>query len=257
VDDESVLSRTPPPADVRLAYGPDPLHFVDVRLPRGKGPHPALLFIHGGFWRAKYDLLHAGHLSAAFAEAGLVTFNLEYRRVGNPGGGWPGSFEDVTKAFNFLLGVATKYQIDKKRIAVMGHSAGGQLALCLADHQRSLRAAVSLAGVLDLGKAYELHLSNDAVVGYLGGTPGQVSDHYREASPIELTVSKHIHQVVIHGKQDEVVPVAISRDYVRAKKKKDENVKLVEIDDCGHFEVIDPQAKQFAHVKKGMLDALA
>ena len=88
---EDILTLKPPPADVRLAYGSDPSQFGDLRLPKGKGPFPIAMNIHGGFWRAKYDLLHGGHLCAALTGKGIATWNLEYRRVGNPGGGWPGT----------------------------------------------------------------------------------------------------------------------------------------------------------------------
>src|SRR4051794_28160632 len=92
---DTVLDRTPPPADARVPYGEAPEQFADLRLPKGDGPFPAIAFIHGGFWRARYDLLHTGHLCAALAEAGIATWNLEYRRLGNQGGGWPGTFQDV------------------------------------------------------------------------------------------------------------------------------------------------------------------
>src|SRR5258707_15594657 len=103
--------------------------------------------IHGGFWRAAYDFTHAGHLCAGLAEAGFATYNVEYRRLGNPGGGWPGSFEDVRNAYGYLRQHAHELNFDPNRILVMGHSAGGQLALCLAGHEPTITRAVSLAGV--------------------------------------------------------------------------------------------------------------
>src|SRR5882757_6937321 len=178
---EDVLTRAAPAYDARLKYGSDPNQFGDLRLPAGKGKHPLLMMIHGGFWRAKYDLTHAGHLCAALSRAGIVTFNLEYRRVGNPGGGWPGTFEDVINGYRFMLHQAGKYNIDEKRSAVIGHSAGGQLALCLAGREPQIKGAVSLAGVVDLKRAFELHLSNDAAVEFMGGTPQQVPEHFQEA----------------------------------------------------------------------------
>src|SRR5437868_4524990 len=99
---EDILSQTPFPATARIAYGGDPNQFGDIRIPVGPGQHPVALVIHGGFWRAKYDLVHAGHLCAALTIAGIATWNVEYWRVGNPGGGWPGSFDDVVSAYRFL-----------------------------------------------------------------------------------------------------------------------------------------------------------
>src|ERR1700756_2009323 len=125
---EDILSRQPPPADLRLPYGPDPNQFVDLRLPVTKAaPHPLIINVHGGFWRAKYDLAHAGHLCAALTAKGVATANLEYRRVGNEGGAWPNTFADIRAAYQFLRQNARPQSLDAEKIVIMGHSAGGQL----------------------------------------------------------------------------------------------------------------------------------
>src|SRR6266481_4424384 len=157
---EYILTEAPPKTDARIAYGPDEFNFADLRLPHENGKqalksgHPIVIFIHGGYWKAKYDLTHAGHACSALAHAGFATWQIEYRRVGNPGGGWPGTFEDITSAFQFLPQIARQYQLDSKRVVVMGHSAGGQLSLALAARQPALRGAISLAGVVDLRRGY-------------------------------------------------------------------------------------------------------
>ena len=102
VQSEAILEQKPPEPDLRFPYGQDPNQFVDVRIPAGKGLHPIVFFIHGGYWRTKYDLTYAGHLCHALKKAGIATWNIEYRRVGNPGGGWPGTFEDVRSAYRAL-----------------------------------------------------------------------------------------------------------------------------------------------------------
>src|SRR5437762_7123265 len=144
--EREILERPPPAADRRLAYGPDPNHFGDLRLPAGAGPHPVAIVLHGGFWRARYDLLHIGHLCAALTARGIATWSLEYRRVGQPGGGWPGTAQDV-KAGAAM--VAHLPDIDSGHVVCVGHSAGGQLALWLAA-ERVVQGAISLAGVVDL-----------------------------------------------------------------------------------------------------------
>jgi acetyl esterase/lipase len=159
---EDILTIPPPPADARLAYGADSNQFGDLRLPKTKGPFPVVMTIHGGFWRAKYDLAHAGHLCAALTAKGIATWNVEYRRVGNAGGGWPGTFEDIRNAYRYLPQIAKRYDLDSTKVLVMGHSAGGQLALCLAAHESSLRRVVSLAGVVDLQKALEQQAQRSA-----------------------------------------------------------------------------------------------
>ncbi|HET9696864.1 MAG TPA: alpha/beta hydrolase [Terriglobales bacterium] len=240
---QDILELEPPKADGRVKYGPDPLNFADVRWPSTKKPWPMVMNIHGGFWRAAYDLTHAGHLCAALTKAGMATFNIEYRRVGDPGGSWPGTFEDIRNAYAYLQQNASSMGCDPAKIAVMGHSAGGHLAVCLAGHEQTATRVVSLAGVLDLRKAYELHLSSNAVVEFLGGTPEQMPDHYKEASPFELPVQAK--QVVIAGSKDNVVPPDFSSRYAAEKKKRGETVEFVDIQDAGHFDVIDPRTKVF------------
>ena len=249
MNSESILTKSPPPADASLRYGNDPSQFGELRLPRGKGRHPVLNFIHGGFWRAKYDLRHAGHLCAALAKCGIATWNLEYRRVGNPGGGWPGTFEDITQGYRFLSQLAGRYPLDMTRSSIAGHSAGGQLALCLAAHQPSTSGVISLAGVVDLRQAWELHLSHDAVAEFLGGPPQQVPEHYQEASPIDVALA-HVPQWLIHGADDDTVPAAMSRHYVEVKRKRGEDAHLLEIPHTGHFELIDPQSPAWLQVQK-------
>jgi acetyl esterase/lipase len=258
---EDILTLPPPPADKRLTYGSDPNQFLDLRLPKdGKGRHPLVLNIHGGYWRAKYNLDHAGHLCASLTTKGLATANLEYRRVGNDGGGWPGTFADIRSAYSFLVQNGPQHKLDPNRIVVLGHSAGGQLALCLAAHERSITRVVSLAGVVDLVRAYQLHSSNDAVVEFLHGTPTETPDHYREADPMQLSIPQ-ASQYLIHGGADDVVPPALSRDYVAAKQKRagkeKEDARLVEIPAAGHFDVIDPKTQAWKKIEETILQLLS
>lgn len=256
---EDVLSRPSPPYNLRLVYGSDPNQFIDLRLPTNRSePHPLVINIHGGFWRAKYNLGHAGHLCAALTARGLVTANLEYRRVGNEGGGWPGTFSDIRSAYQFLIQNAQRYNLDPKKVIVVGHSAGGQLALCLAGRESGIRVVISLAGVVDLQRAYQLHLSHDAVVEFLHGTPAEVADHYREADPMQLSIVKP-RQWLIHGTADQDVAPAFSRDYVATKQRRTgnnkENVQLLKITAADHFDLIDPHSSAWTEVQKTVLEA--
>ena len=263
---EDILTLPPPPADARIAYGSDPNQFFDLRLPdlrspkpKSKGPYPIILNIHGGFWRARYNLDHAGHACAALTAKGLATANLEYRRVGNEGGAWPGTFADIRAAYQFLVQNAAQHNLDAGKIVLMGHSAGGQLALCLAAHESGIMRAVSLAGVVDLQRAYHLHLSNDAVVEFLGGTPREVPDHYREADPTQLSIAAR--QWLIHGSADDVVPTDFSREYVAVKRKRSsatkEDANLLEISGAGHFDLIDPRTTAWKAVEQTVLRLVA
>jgi acetyl esterase/lipase len=251
VQSQEVLSKQPPKADSRLLYGDDPNHFIDVRTPAGKGPHAVVFFIHGGYWRAKYDLTYAGHLCHALKSVGIATWNVEYRRVGNSGGGWPGTFEDIRRAFRALRehhreGAA---KLDLNRLCVAGHSAGGQLALCLAAFEKSVTRVFSLAGVLDLRRGWELHLSNDAVAQFLGGSPSEVPDHYREASPAGQAIPQAT-QKLVHGTSDDSVPYEISQGYAERKKKAGEKVELITLPKIGHFEIVDPGSAVWPRVEE-------
>jgi acetyl esterase/lipase len=253
---EDILQLAPPPADARIAYGADPNQFGEIRLPKSKGSFPLVMNIHGGFWRAKYTLAHAGHLCAALTARGLATWNVEYRRVGNPGGGWPGTFEDIRNAYRFVSQLAKRYNLDSAKALVMGHSSGGQLALCLAAHEPSLKRVVSLAGVLDLQQAWELHLSNNAVVDFLGGKPTEVPEHYREADPMKLSVSHSTVQWLIHGAKDDIVPSYFSRNYAEGKKQRGDDVHYLEISTAGHFDLIDPRSPAWGRVENTVMHEL-
>lgn len=261
---DSVLGRTPPPRDLRIIYGDAPEQFADLRLPAAEPPFPALAFIHGGFWRAQYDLLHAGHLCAAFTAAGVATWNIEYRRLGNEGGGWPGTFLDVAAALDALFDRAAELGIDPERVVVAGHSAGGHLALWSAGLGRvpesseiratplPLRAAVSLAGVVDLREAWRLGLSGGVVRELLGGTPDELPERYSAASPIELA-PLGLPQLLVHGERDDIVPIAISEGHFAAAREQGDDVTLFALPEADHFAVIDPESPVWPEMQAAIL----
>lgn len=271
---EDILTLPAPPADARIAYGPDPLQFGDLRLPTaasggGDGPFPLVVLIHGGYWRNRYDLAYFGHAAAALTATGFATWNIEYRRVGDAGGGWPGTLLDVAAATDYARTLAATQPIDLDRVVALGHSAGGQLAAWLAARRRlapesgvatadplPLRAIVALAGVLDLRRAWELHLSDDAVRGFLDGTPDQHPDRYAAASPAALLPSG-VPQTLIHGTADDSVPYAISREYVDAARAAGDPVELITLPGAGHFEVVDPRTDEWRMVPRAARAAVA
>ncbi len=251
---QAVLEKTPPKADQRIFYGSDPLQFGDLRLPSDKGPHPLVINIHGGFWRAAYDLEHNGHLCEALRLKGVATWSIEYRRIGNPGGAWPGTFDDVKAAAEHVKVLARQYSLKVKRTIAMGHSAGGQLALYLGAELKLVKGVISLAGVADLRRAQELKLSNEVVKDFLGGSPGEVPDRYKQASPIErLPLKKPT--VLIQGEKDNIVPPEIASRYAEAALKAGDKVKL-DLLPCGHFDLIDPASPHWATVERRVLEML-
>jgi acetyl esterase/lipase len=217
---------------------------------RPGGPHPVVVLLHGGFWRRRYrlDLMHA--LAADLQRRGVAVWNLEYRRVGSPGGGWPGTFEDVAAGFDALRDLAGRYRLDLERVTAVGHSAGGHLALWLAARGRLRRGpgaraallpalAVALAGICDLHEAARRHLSNDAVVELLGGGPDERPEAYRLASPATL-LPLGVPQVLVHGTADATVPFEISQRYAAAARAAGDACELVALDGVDHLAPIDP-----------------
>jgi acetyl esterase/lipase len=249
-----ILDLQPPAADARIAYGDAPQQFGDLRLAKGAGSHPVAIVIHGGYWRSAYGLEHIGHLCAALTRAGVTTWSLEYRRIGDPGGGWPATGEDVARGAEYLRTLAQRYPLDLTRVVVVGHSAGGQLALWLAAQQKvALHGVVSLAGVSDLRRAWELGLSRGAVAELLGGTPLEKPDLYHQASPIEL-LPLGVRERLLHGTKDDVVPIEISRRFQAAAAAAGDDARLVELRDAGHFDLIDPRTPAWAKVEAAVLD---
>lgn len=245
-----ILDLAAPKADERLPYGSDPLQFGDLRLPQKPQHAPIVIFIHGGFWKAAYNLEHAGHLCTALTKAGAATWSLEYRRIGNPGGGWPGTFDDIRLGASHVLKLAARFKLDSKSIVVAGHSAGGHLALLLASKRViPLRGAVSLAGVVDLKRAYQLRLSKGIVETFLGGSPETVPDRYAQADPMERLPIQTA-QRLLHGTADDIVPFEISERFGRASR----NAKLIPLQGAGHFELIDPRTAEWGVVSKAILD---
>lgn len=249
---EDLLNLAAPSADTRLAYGPQPCQFGELRVGKGERRDVIVMNIHGGFWRNRYDLVHAGHFCAALSNRGLTTWNVEYRRVGDDGGGWPGSIEDVRLAWGFVPELVAKYGLRTEKVIVTGHSAGGQLALCLAANEPSLRSVVSLAGVVDLRRAWELHLSDDAVAEFLGGTPQEIPQIYGSADPIQLPI-EGCKQWILHGREDGDVPAEFSRRYWGRKQSLGENVHLLEIRNADHMDLIDPRSAAWPTVERTIL----
>jgi len=264
-----ILERPPPRFDKRVLYGYAPQQFAELRFPHGRGPFPLLFVIHGGFWRSEYDLSHIGSLCAAFSSKGIITCNLEYRRLGDSGGGWPGTFQDISLATEHVLKIVSQdSRVDAARTAVLGHSAGGHLAHWLAGRHRipessplhsgqnySLGFAVSLAGVCDLRTAWKQRLGSGVVARLMGGTPDEYPDRYDAGSPIELLPSG-ARQVLIHGTADVTVPVSQSERFVERAERLGEQPTLVKLDGVGHFELIDPESDVWPRIARAVLPLL-
>jgi len=266
---KDILTRIPPRADQRVNYGTSPQNFVDFRFPKGTGPFPVLLVIHGGFWSSAYDLAHMGHLCAALTSKDVITCNLEYGRIGDSGGGWPGTFRDIAAATDFIFDrMSEDPRFDLGKTAALGFSAGGHLALWLSGRHKVgkgsplrsrpkgiLRSAISLAGVTDLRAAWRLRLGDGMVKELMGGTPEEFPERYDASSPIEL-LPTGVTQVLIHGAADEIVPVSQSEGFVERAKRLGDDSLLVKLEHTGHFELVDPESNAWPTVSRATLQLL-
>ena len=287
-----VLSRSAPPPDLVLSYGPGPEHVADVRLPPlpagapsagpptagalsagalsagapsgGGRPAPLVVFLHGGFWRMAYDRTHTGPLATALATAGFAVCVPEFRRTGQHGGGWPGTFDDVAAAVGALPALvrnaAGAGRVSDEPALLAGHSAGGHLALWAAAQHRlppdsgwrapgpRFRGVVALAAVTDLSACYALGLGQGASSALLGGGPRQYPERYRAADPT-LLLPLDCPVRLVHGSADDLVPAGMSRNYLDRARAAGDDVALDELPGAGHFEVIDPLSSWWPRVQ--------
>lgn len=260
-----LIKQATPPANERLPYGKSPLQFGELRLPSGTGPSPVAILVHGGCWAAKlgnlpetvtsFELLRP--IAAALATAGIATWNVEYRRLGNEGGGWPGTYLDLSRATDYLRELAPRYHLDLKHAIAVGHSSGGQLALWLAarsklpkssmlytDSPLPLNGVVSVDGPPDLeaDRAIEQSVCGGPVITqFIGGTPAEFPSRYREGSASGLLPIRARQEILVAGKHGEEW-IALFKQYVAAAEKAGDPVRMVTMEGAGHFDGINPQA---------------
>src|SRR3954468_4437384 len=243
-----------------VSYGPDPAQFLELTLPEGEGPAPVAVVLHGGFWRAAYGVELARPLAAGLAAAGWGAVAggdrrggggggvaAEYRR-GGAGGGWPQTCADVAAALDTLPGLANG-RLDLGELAVVGHSAGGDLAAWAAGRHRlpdgapgagprvRVTAAVLQAGVLDLRPAAAQGLGGGAVHDFLGGAPASAA----AADPVRLLPTGAA-MLCVHGSGDDVVPVVQSERYADVARAAGDEVD-VRVVPGDHMVLVDPDGE--------------
>ena len=203
-----------------VSYGPHAEQVAELWLPEGAGPHPGVVLVHGGCWREGYrrDLEH--RMAADFAARGLAVWNVEYRRL-DCDGDWPVPLEDVLAAAEAL-----PEEIDRERVALAGHSAGGQLAMLAANRFRA-RGVLAQAPVSDLPLAAEM-----------GACAGAIQRLIAQGAPSPIDEPPAVEMLLVHGDADESVPVELSRRYAAAG-----HAVYVELVGCGHLEHLDPASE--------------
>ena len=262
------IAQMPVSVAERIAYGSDALQFGELRLPRGRGPFPVAVVIHGGCWISHFaDLHQTNPLASALTQAGIATWNIEYRKIGDPGGGWPNMYRDVSRATDFLRTLAPQHQLDLDRVVVMGHSAGGHLAMWVAARNRlpadsplrldapplPLRGAVNLDGWPDLDRVIEMRgtsCGEPALEGLIGGTLPAAEKNFRQASVTAL-LPLGVKQISL-VRQDELE----SHRYEVAARRAGDPIEVIALPEVAHMDFVAPPSAAWPAVEKAVRSLL-
>jgi len=237
-------------------YGLEAFQEADLYLPTTK--HPAVVcLLHGGFWRMPYGREQLVPMAKDLVSKGFAVWNIGYRRLGANGGGWPGTFNDVILALNHLGSlVQSGIDLDLTRVIVAGHSAGGHLALWSAAQPRRNPseievltvkpvATIGLAPVIDLISTFDLGSGDNAVGELLGGSPKDISERYSVSSPQEM-LPLGVPQLLVHGTQDDALPIEFARNYARSAHTAGDAIDFVELPDAGHMDYLDLNSEAYS-----------
>jgi len=257
----SALASFPnPPADHVIAYGEGELQFGELRLPSGPGPYPVVVLIHGGCWLSQFDIAPIRKMAAALTAEGIATWTIEYRRVGDEGGGWPGTFDDIDAGADHLVVLAEQYDLDLNRVVVAGHSAGGHLAIWLANRPSQWSAdlkptaVLALAPVADLTWLHQQQVCGNVIDKLMGGSPEQYPERYMEGSGTNR-LPLPIPQTIVIGEYDENWG-PVGHMYVEQAIQKGNSPLVINANESGHFEMIDPDSSTWPLVLKATQQAL-
>jgi acetyl esterase/lipase len=251
---QDYMAQPQVPADARIAYGASPAQVVDLFLPKGKGPHPVVVLIHGGCYLAEYQgLPQTSGIAADLARRGYAVWNVEYRKLGEPGAGYPGTFLDIADAIDRIRAEAPRYHLDTAKVVALGHSAGGHLALWASARHRlpsssplwradplPIRAVVSLGGIGDLkgqGGVFAGACGAEPIPAIIGQATRE--NPYADTSPAEL-LPLGARVVMISGAFDHVMPPFTGRAFVGKLRKAGDGAEVMAIPDAGHYDVVIP-----------------
>jgi len=230
-------------------YGEHPRQVADLHTPREAGPHPVVVVLHGGYWQPPYTRLVTRPLCLDLVRRGYAAYNVEYRRLGRDGGGWPQTFQDVAAAIDHLAELRDA-ALDLDRVMLLGHSSGGQLALWAAGRAWLPSGAVGSApvvrplGVAALAAVSDLESAGAPALELLGGGPSAVPGRWAQADPIRR-LPLGLPVGMVHSVDDETVSVERSREYAAAARAAGGVVTLTEAPG-GHRDPIDPSSPAWA-----------
>lgn len=265
---DQVDARPSTPPTATQPYGAEKYQVGDLRVPKGKGPFPVAVVVHGGCWTHGYaNRKSTAPLASNLTEHGVATWNIDYRQL-NKGGGWPGTFVDWGLATDYLRTLAKTYPLDLKRVYTVGHSAGAHGALWIAARRRlpatseirgkdplPIKAAVAIDGPADLASFIGIDAmacGQPAIVPLLGGQPDQVPVRYTEASPERLLPLK-VRQYIVTG---QLISPAIAGAYRDKAAKSGDKVDVLELKGASHFDMIAPGLGRWREVEPFLLGAV-
>ena len=267
-----LTKRTQPKPDATIAYGPDAQQKVDVWLPTAPGKHPVVVMVHGGCWTTSIaDRSLMNWIADDLRTSGIAVWNIDYRGVDLPGGGYPGTFADAAAAADALRSQAEHFRLDTRRIVAVGHSAGGHLALWLAARPRLARGSplrtahpLKIAHVISLGGLPDLEATAASpdngcgvdVVAQLVGKPGARADIYADTSVPRL-LPLGVPQDLVNGREDKIIPLRLGTGYEAQARAKGDRVALHVIARTGHVELIAPESAAWVETKQLIRAAFA
>lgn len=273
VDFAELLARDRPTTPYHLHYGNEPDQFGELWLPATSELHPVVVMIHGGCWQENLPGLELmDYIADDLRRNNIAVWNIEYRRLGVRGAGYPGTFLDIGNGVDYLRQIAETYKLDLSQVVFLGHSAGGHLALWAAARHRlppksalyinnplAVKAVVSLAGISDLATYHDTGpeaCGGPSTIDHLISAPGHTgSIAYSDTSPASL-LPLGVEQLVASGELDPIVPARFGGLYGNAAQQAGDNVDITNIPYTGHFEFIDPKSKAWAQIKSYLLDRL-
>jgi|TARA_R100001369_G_scaffold53599_5_gene80385 acetyl esterase/lipase len=228
---QSVLELPSGSPDNSYSYGSHPSQFIQYwNAPKQPNTAANVIFIHGGCWLKEYDITHTNPASSAMRKAGFNVWSVEYRRLGEQGGEWPASLNDVKTAIRFI-----QQKLNNQPVAVMGHSAGGHLALLATTRNtpsaENINAVIGLAAITNMVSYTQAQGSCNRAASNLMKTAYTSEEDYRAASPTAQKL--HANTWLMQGTKDKIVPMSQTADI---------NVKTEQLEGAGHFDLIHPNS---------------
>ena len=266
------MALTGPAPAARIAYGPAPSQYAELFVPEGPGPFPVAVLVHGGCWTAKFGgITQLRNMAGALRARGIAVWNVEYRRVDEPGGGYPGMYEDMHAALDALATQAGAAKLDLERVVAVGHSAGGQLVQWIAGRSRipagsplyrgkmlPVRAVVSLGGLADLRRERELiKASCGRDTPELAGQPSRERpDVYVDTNAAEL-LPNGSHTILVTGELDTISPPRVAHDYAARARAAGDRAEVVILPGASHYDEVAASSASWPLVAAAIERALA